>query len=108
MKELSGILDEEDDMSPSISQIKKMAVPVMKRAGVKRSAIFGSVARGEQKKTSDIDLLVEFRPGKSLLDLVYLRDELNEVLGRRVDIVTYSSLAPSIRDHILEEQIEIL
>lgn len=95
-------------MSPTISQIKKIAVPLMKRAGVKRSAIFGSVARGEQKKTSDIDLLVEFRPGKSLLDLVHLQDELKEVLGRDVDVVTYSSLTPSLRKQILEEQIKIL
>ncbi len=80
----------------------------MKRAGVTRSAIFGSFARGENRRASDIDFLVELRGGKSLLDLVGLRDELQEALGRRVDVVTYGSLAPMMKKQALEEQIQIL
>lgn len=80
----------------------------MKRAGVKRSAIFGSFARGENRRASDVDFLVELRSGKSLLDLVGLRDELQRVLGRRVDVVTYRSLAPILKKRILEEQIRII
>lgn len=77
--------------------------------GVKRAAIFGSFARGEARKNSDIDLLIEFRgKKKSLLDLVDLKFKLEEKLGRKVDLVTYNSLHHLLRDRILAEQVIIL
>ncbi len=60
---------------------------------MERAAIFGSFARGEAKANSDVDLLIEYRAkGKSLFDLVDLKLELEEILGRKVDIVTYDSI----------------
>ena len=56
-------------------------------------AIFGSVARGEEASGSDIDFLVEFEPGSSLFDLVRLQDELETLLGRRVDVVSLGGLS---------------
>lgn len=64
----------------------------------------GSFDRGEQKEYSDIDIPVEFKYGKSLLDLAGLKIELEEALGRKVDVLTYNSLHPSLRDRILQEQ----
>ncbi len=55
-----------------IKQIKSKAVPILKEAGVIRSSLFGSYARGEAREDSDIDMLIEFPKGKSLLDLVHL------------------------------------
>lgn len=60
--------------------------------------------RGELKKTSDIDVLVQFKTGKSLFDLVGLKLDLEARLKRKVDLVTYNSLHPLLRDRILQEQ----
>ncbi len=57
-------------------------------------SLVGSVARGEETPTSDLDFLVEFEPGASLFDLLHLQDELTAVLGRRVDIVSSGGLKP--------------
>lgn len=57
---------------------------------------------------SDVDLLVEFEGRKSLLDLSGLKIELEDALGRKVDVVTYRSLHPLLRERILAEQVPIL
>ncbi len=69
--------------------------------GVAVLKIFGSAARGDDSGDSDVDLLIEFRDRKGLLDLVGLELELAEVFGRKVDLVTEASLSPYIRDRIL-------
>jgi len=64
--------------------------------------LFGSVARGDEQPDSDIDLLVEFEPGSSLFDLMHLQDEFEELLGRRVDVVSVGGLKD--RDHHIREE----
>ena len=91
-----------------LEEIKAKLVPVLRRNGVKRAAIFGSFVRGEQEEGSDLDILVEFEGGKSLLDLVGLKIELEDLLGRKVDLLTYNSLHPLLKDRILQEQRVIL
>lgn len=91
-----------------LEEIETRLVPVLRRNGVKRAAIFGSFVRGEQEEGSDLDILVEFEGEKSLLDLVGLKMELEEVLGRKVDLLTYNSLHPLLKDRILQEQRVIL
>jgi len=95
-------------MNKSIQKIKKKIIPILKRYGVKRAAIFGSLAKGEVKKNSDLDILVEFKGEKSLLDLVGLKLELEEILRRKVDVLTYDSLHPLLKNIILNEQKAIL
>ena len=92
----------------TLSEIKKRALPVLRKAGIKRAAIFGSYARGEQKKKSDLDILVELPKGMSLLGLVELEDNLKGVLKKKVDLITYKSIHPLLEDSILEDQIPIL
>lgn len=87
---------------------RKSITSILKKNGVKKAAVFGSFARGEAKKESDIDLLIEFKGKKSLFDLVGLKIELEESTGRNVDVVTYASLHPLLRDRILSEQVCIL
>lgn len=65
--------------------------------------VFGSYARGEETPESDLDLLVRFGKGKSLLELVRIERELSERIGRKVDLVTEPSLIPYLRDCILQE-----
>jgi len=93
----------------SIKEIKKKINPILKKNGVKRAAIFGSYARGEEKKRSDVDILIEYKnDDKSLLDLVGLEMKLKEKLGKKVDLLTYDSIHPLLRKSILEDQKIIL
>lgn len=91
-------------MSTNLQKIKKIAAPFFKNYGVKRAAVFGSTVRGDAKKNSDIDILIEFKNKKSLLDLVGLELDLAKQYGRKVDLVTFASLHPLLRDRILKEQ----
>jgi len=91
-----------------IEKIKNRIVPVLKRYDVVRAAVFGSFVRGEMEKGSDIDILVELGGEKSLLDLVALKMELEEVLGREVDVVEYSTIHPLLKERILKEQVMML
>ncbi|HBL24632.1 MAG: nucleotidyltransferase family protein [Syntrophorhabdaceae bacterium] len=72
--------------------------------GVKRLGLFGSFVRGQERPDSDIDLLVEFEPGEKTFDhFMALSFYLEEVLGRRVEVVTPESLSPYMAAHILSE-----
>jgi len=71
--------------------------------GARNVRVFGSAARGEAGAGSDIDLLVEFEPGRSLLDQAGLEAELEEVLGCKVDVVSEKGLYWLLRRRILKE-----
>lgn len=88
--------------------IKRKIIPILKRQGVLKAAVFGSFARGEERKNSDMDILVKLKKNKTLLDLVGLQLELEDRLGRKVDVVEYGALHPLIKDSVLKEQIKIL
>jgi len=89
-------------------EIRRKILPILQRHGVKRAGIFGSVVRGEARGDSDIDILVEVGSGMSLLDFVGLKLEIEEALGRRVDLVEYSTIKPLLKERILGEQVAIL
>jgi uncharacterized protein len=73
------------------------------KCGAYNVRVFGSAARGEAGEGSDIDLLVEFEPGRSLLDHAALVLDLEELLGRKVDVVTEKGLYWLLRRRILKE-----
>ena len=75
--------------------------------GAKNIRVFGSVVRGEDNEDSDIDILVELEKGRSLLDHSALLIDLQQLLGRKVDVVIEKSLHWYIRDRILTEAREI-
>jgi len=95
-------------MRARIEGIRNKILPILRRYDVVRAAIFGSFIRGEMREYSDIDILVEFKGEKSLLDLAGLKIELEELLGKKVDVLTYNSLHPLLKDKILSEQEIIL
>ncbi|MCI1747213.1 MAG: nucleotidyltransferase family protein [Acidipropionibacterium sp.] len=77
---------------------------VCERYGVASLEVFGSVARGEERRDSDIDLLFTLKPGRRLgFALFDLEDELSSVLGRPVDLVRRSSINKYIRDQVLAD-----
>ena len=95
-------------MRENIAKLKNRIIPVLQQHDVIHAAIFGSFARGEEREDSDLDILVELREGKTLLDLVALKLKLEEVLEREIDVVTRNALRPGIRERVLEEQIAII
>ena len=91
-----------------IEDVKRIVLPVLRSRGVKRAGLFGSVVRGESRRDSDVDVLVEVDDGDSLLDLAGLKNELEDTLGRSVDLVEYGTIKPMLRRRILQEQVTIL
>ena len=75
--------------------------------GARRVRVFGSVVRGEETPASDLDLLVEFEPGRSLLDHIALAQDLKDLLGREVDVVTEGGLHWYIRDRVCREAVPL-
>jgi predicted nucleotidyltransferase len=75
--------------------------------GARRVSVFGSYAREDEREGSDIDLLVEFKERKSLLDLVGIEQELSESIGTDVDLVTEKSLSPFLRERVMKERVVI-
>jgi predicted nucleotidyltransferase len=95
-------------MDSQIDKMKSTLLEVLAKHDVRKAAFFGSLVTSEATEDSDVDLLVEFEGNKSLLDLAGLKIELEEMLGRDVDVVTYASLHPLLRERILSEQQLIL
>lgn len=90
----------------NIESLKKKIILLLKKEGVKKAGIFGSYARGEQRKNSDIDILVEF--DGSLLDLVRLEMELKKILKKKVDLLTYGGINHRLKEIILNEEMRII
>ena len=95
-------------MIKSINEIKKKITPTLKERGVIKAGIFGSYARGEQTKSSDIDILIETKKGFSLIDLIRLEFLLKDLLKKEVDLLTYKGIHPLLKNRILKEEIRII
>lgn len=89
--------------------LKKHESELKEKYGVKKIGVFGSYVRGEQKKDSDIDILVEFYPHAEmdLIKFVELEEYLSDLLGVKVDLVMKSALKPRIGKRILKEVVYI-
>lgn len=90
--------------------IKKLIPPIikiLKKYHIRKAGIFGSYARGEQRKNSDIDLLVEPVPGMGL-EFVGMGLELEEKMGKKVHLVTYRFISPYIKKNVLREEVRII
>lgn len=92
----------------TILSIKTKIIPILRKYGVKKASLFGSIVRGENTGQSDIDLLVELPETASLLELASLKMDLEELLGKKVDVLTYDSLHPLLKEKILHEQEAVL
>ena len=92
----------------TIEEIKTKALSVLQSHGASRVGLFGSAARGEMRDDSDIDILVDIQNDISLLEFVGIKQELEEELGRKVDLVEYDTIKPSLKENILRNQVILL
>lgn len=88
--------------NPNIEKIKQLSMEILQKEGVVLVGLFGSYSRGEEKKESDIDILVRFEGTKSLLHLVNLQNRLSDALDKKVDLVTEKFLSPYFRQNVLD------
>ncbi len=95
------------DIQRLLKEKREEILRICAKYGARNVRVFGSVARGEADATSDIDLLVELEPGRSLFDLGGLQYELERVLGCRVDVVTERGLKERVRLRVLKEAVPL-
>ncbi len=95
-------------MDAKINKIIDTIVPILKKRGATRAALFGSIVRGDFKENSDIDILVDLDNSLSLLDYIGIILELQDKLGRKVDLVEYDSIKPALKEHIENSALKIL
>lgn len=96
--------------STIVHDISSKLIPILREHGVVHASIFGSYARGDYTEESDVDILVEFRAGikKSLLDLVDLKQHIEDDIGKVVDIVTRKGLDQKINKYVYKNCVKIL
>ena len=93
--------------SKNLNKIIKVIVATLKKHGIKRAGIFGSYVRGEQKKGSDIDILID--PPKGIgFGFIGIELELKDKLKKKVDLLSYRAIHPLLKKRILSEEVRII
>jgi predicted nucleotidyltransferase len=95
------------NLSQLIQHKRYQILEIARRHGARNVRLFGSVARGEATETSDLDLLIDMEPGRSLLDIVAIKQDVEELLGCKVDVVTEAAISPYLRDKVLHEAVHL-
>ena len=91
----------------TLKEKRNQILTIAKQYGARNVRIFGSIARGEGKRDSDLDILVELEPGRSLLDIIAIKQDLEDLLDCKVDVVTEAALSPYIRDEVLSQVVSL-
>jgi len=96
------------EKNKEIEKIKNKIIPLLKEYKVTKAGIFGSYARGEQKKNSDIDILIKIHDDAGLLEIIGLKLDLEKLIKRKVDLVEYETIRKELKKQILNDEIRIL
>ncbi|MBU0492194.1 MAG: nucleotidyltransferase family protein [Chloroflexi bacterium] len=80
---------------------------IVAQHGAGNVRVFGSRARGQARPDSDLDILVRLNPGRTLLDIVAIKQDLEDLLGCPVDVVTEAAISPYIREQVLREAVNL-
>ena len=89
----------------TVKEIRNKILPVLQSYGASRVGLFGSAARGTMHADSDVDILVDIPKNINLLDFVGIKQQLEKILKKKVDLVEYQTLKPALRKKILQQQI---
>jgi hypothetical protein len=95
------------DIGAQVKERRDEILQLTARHGAQNVRVFGSVARGQASDESDVDFLVDLEPGRSLLDRIALIQDLEDLLGRKVDVVTDKTLHWYVRDRINGEAVAL-
>jgi predicted nucleotidyltransferase len=95
------------EVSRMLKQMRSRILDLAAEHGAVNVRVFGSAARGDAGQTSDVDFLVQMESGRTLLDLVGLWQDLEELLGCKVDVVTEGGLSPYLRQRIFQEAVSL-
>ena len=95
-------------MKNEIELIKKRILPVLKEHKVKKAGIFGSYARGEQNKKSDVDILIEVSNDIGLIGFISLKMLIEKAIKKKIDLVEYDAIRKELKENILKEEIRII
>jgi uncharacterized protein len=87
----------------SVRRFRREILDLAAQHGARNVRVFGSVARGDDRADSDIDLLVDVEAGRTLLDVIAFEQDLCELLGRNVEVLTDGGLSPYLHQRILAE-----
>ena len=95
------------DLETEVARRRDEILRIAAAHGASRVRVFGSVARGDANPDSDLDLLVDLSPGRSLLDIVAMKQDVEEFLGRKVDVVTERAVSRYMREEVLREAVSL-
>jgi hypothetical protein len=87
----------------TIRRYRREILDAAARHGARNVRVFGSVARGDDDEGSDVDVLIDVEPGRTLLDVIAFEQELQQLLGRKVEVLTDGGLSPYLQQRILAE-----
>jgi uncharacterized protein len=103
------LLHKKTKSNKEIEKIKSKIINILKENKVTKAGIFGSYSRGEQRKDSDIDIVVNIEDkNMSLIGFIKLNLALEEILGKKVDLVEYGAIKPLIKSNILNDEVRII
>lgn len=94
-------------MNKFIQDRREEILEIAEKFGAKHVRVFGSVARGTDGLESDLDIIVEMEKGRSLLDIIAIKQDVEDLLGCKVDVVTEASISPYIRSSVLREAVNL-
>ena len=87
----------------SVRRFRREILDLATRHGARNVRVFGSIARGDDRADSDVDFLVDVEPGRTLLDVIGFEQDLHDLLGRKVQVLTDGGLSPHLQQRIVAE-----
>ena len=98
---------DEKIINEDLDSIKKKIIRVLKRYNIKRAGLFGSYVRGDQKKNSDVDILIRYPKGMGF-NFAKIQFDLEDSIKKKIDLLTYGGIHPSLKEKILSEEVRII
>lgn len=96
-----------EEINKNLDKFRGIIIKILKKYNVKKAGIFGSYVRGEQKKDSDIDIIIEYPKGLGFR-FAGIAIELEKRLRKKIDLLTYNGVSPHIKKNILDEEVRII